>query len=481
MDEFSLNEYFEHFENLLSKDAWTRLLALKAIRKMDKKLDHFELFELFELALKQGSPKTRRGAIFALGTLKGNEEDRENKMFIFKQALEDSDDEVRCFAVMGLGKMGKNLLGVESFLLSNLKDSCKRVRYYTLKALEKVGFSSEFSLSKVLEMLQDPDEWVKVAALQCLERFFEQAGSYTLDFSALISLTENSDFWVRGQAIQTLGTIRERECLPLSILKTALGDEYSLVRKSAVVALGRMGPDAKSEISILKELLKDPQCYFSAKWALEQILLGQISQNDQNFIDVKTRGFHPIPLKITSLQKVSNTISNWNPSHLISIFDYGSENDVEIDPSILYHKQYFDDLETDLDNPSTSQIKELLQFSANLKESDRLLIHCNLGVSRSTAVALGVLLQKGYREIEALESLLDLRPLASPNLAVLGKIDALLGTQAKNLVSIWKRQSQERNAWGWEALEQEEDPLSFQRFLKKQKEEFQKFKKIQSR
>jgi predicted protein tyrosine phosphatase len=60
---------------------------------------------------------------------------------------------------------------------------------------------------------------------------------------------------------------------------------------------------------------------------------------------------------------------------------------------------------------------------------DRLLVHCNAGVGRSTAVALAIIADKlgPGREREALDELLRLRPQAIPNLHVLALADDVLG------------------------------------------------------
>ena len=76
--------------------------------------------------------------------------------------------------------------------------------------------------------------------------------------------------------------------------------------------------------------------------------------------------------------------------------------------------------------PSTAHLKEILLFAEETGKAP-LLIHCWAGVSRSTAVALVLLVQgmhrEGYSEgrilEEAVETLLSIRPCAAPNPLIL--------------------------------------------------------------
>ena len=70
-----------------------------------------------------------------------------------------------------------------------------------------------------------------------------------------------------------------------------------------------------------------------------------------------------------------------------------------------------------------------------------LLIHCQVGVSRSTAIALAILADRlgPGQEGEALQALLRLRPQAIPNLLVVSLADDLLARNGalRRAVSAW--------------------------------------------
>jgi predicted protein tyrosine phosphatase len=86
------------------------------------------------------------------------------------------------------------------------------------------------------------------------------------------------------------------------------------------------------------------------------------------------------------------------------------------------------------------QIQSALNFGKNHKN---ILIHCQVGVARSTAVALGIIAEqfgKGF-EKESLDYLLQIRSIAIPNLHVVDIIDRLLQRDGVllNIVKEWDR------------------------------------------
>lgn len=76
-----------------------------------------------------------------------------------------------------------------------------------------------------------------------------------------------------------------------------------------------------------------------------------------------------------------------------------------------------------------------LSFASN---HERLLVHCEAGVGRSTATALAIIAErmgKG-REAEAMAEVLRLRPEASPNLRVVELADDILGCDGALLAEV---------------------------------------------
>lgn len=80
------------------------------------------------------------------------------------------------------------------------------------------------------------------------------------------------------------------------------------------------------------------------------------------------------------------------------------------------------------DEPPMGIVAETLMFAIQSVKKGPTLIHCSAGKSRSAAIALGVLaaLQPEKNEMALLDELLEIRPIAGPNILVVETIDRLL-------------------------------------------------------
>ncbi len=78
--------------------------------------------------------------------------------------------------------------------------------------------------------------------------------------------------------------------------------------------------------------------------------------------------------------------------------------------------------------PNITMVRHALAFSDGLPNEARLLIHCRHGISRSPAVALAVLCQHypSASEKKMFETVLKIRPHASPNRLIVDLADKLL-------------------------------------------------------
>ncbi len=94
-----------------------------------------------------------------------------------------------------------------------------------------------------------------------------------------------------------------------------------------------------------------------------------------------------------------------------------------------YHQECFFDLE-DLAGPqpapSRDAIARILEFASRFQRDDRILVHCVAGVSRSTAVAILVLIRHGMAPERAFSHISKIRPAMSPNMLILEHGEALL-------------------------------------------------------
>lgn len=82
--------------------------------------------------------------------------------------------------------------------------------------------------------------------------------------------------------------------------------------------------------------------------------------------------------------------------------------------------------------PTRDHVRRILEFGAQLEaerqEDAHLLIHCHMGVSRSTAAMTALLAQEhtGESASEIYERLVEIRPQAWPNSVMIGYVDELL-------------------------------------------------------
>lgn len=115
--------------------------------------------------------------------------------------------------------------------------------------------------------------------------------------------------------------------------------------------------------------------------------------------------------------------------HVLSILEPTIPRQAFRQAKSVFHIAFYD-----IENPANSQgmraacaedVTQILAFIDALPPGEGLLIHCRAGISRSAAVAFGIILRAfvesgdhDYAEA-AIEQLLDLRPQAAPNALVL--------------------------------------------------------------
>ncbi|RKZ40080.1 MAG: hypothetical protein DRQ41_09840 [Gammaproteobacteria bacterium] len=156
-------------------------------------------------------------------------------------------------------------------------------------------------------------------------------------------------------------------------------------------------------------------------------------------------------LKITSLNQAVSLSRKW-ATYTISLLDPGIEGYESIKIPVASHGQklrryYFNDitpseiwneLSYDTENMkmvTSEQIQDILEFTTSLVSSDKLLVHCHAGISRSTAVACGVLCQHGLSPEEAIKHVLSVREQAFPNKYILKLFDEILGLENQLVVA----------------------------------------------
>lgn len=135
---------------------------------------------------------------------------------------------------------------------------------------------------------------------------------------------------------------------------------------------------------------------------------------------------------VCSRGAVSKFTSRVKATHVLSILDPGRRPFLHPKTPkknwLLVHFEdnlYFEEPH----GPTIEHVSQILEWGKSLPDDAILLVHCEAGVSRSTAAALALLVQHhGIEKLqECVAALVDVRPEASPNKLVTKLADDLLG------------------------------------------------------
>jgi predicted protein tyrosine phosphatase len=127
-------------------------------------------------------------------------------------------------------------------------------------------------------------------------------------------------------------------------------------------------------------------------------------------------------LKICGVAELHEVIAAFQPTHIISTITQSEALDL---PGAHLHINV-GDITSELDGhvlPTMHHLVELLNFTKDLTDDDRLLIHCFAGMSRSTAFAVAVLIQHGMDYDKAFDHVALLRPILLPNRLIIKLVD----------------------------------------------------------
>lgn len=88
--------------------------------------------------------------------------------------------------------------------------------------------------------------------------------------------------------------------------------------------------------------------------------------------------------------------------------------------------------------PDAAQVEQGIAFVLEHLEAGPVLVHCHAGKSRSVAIVLGALAQAhpDHDESALLEKLLEIRPMAAPNILIVAMADQLAGREGRLLQAV---------------------------------------------
>lgn len=138
-------------------------------------------------------------------------------------------------------------------------------------------------------------------------------------------------------------------------------------------------------------------------------------------------------LVICGLHEIDDTLDE-RVTHVLSILDPGTPEPAKfaaMPPDQLLRLRFHDVIEDDqplIEAPSAMHVQAILNFGAEaVRAHHRILIHCHMGISRSTAAAVMLLAARGRDAEAAVARVAELRPVAWPNLRMVELADARLG------------------------------------------------------
>ena len=125
-------------------------------------------------------------------------------------------------------------------------------------------------------------------------------------------------------------------------------------------------------------------------------------------------------LKVCGLVEAKLFANNNWPTHIISLIDPGTTVSFTCEHHLIRH---FNDIESQIECknvfdwilPKIEDLEAVLEFTKDLRESDKLIVHCHQGVSRSTAMAIGIMSQYGMNAREAYTYVENIRDCLLPN------------------------------------------------------------------
>lgn len=126
-------------------------------------------------------------------------------------------------------------------------------------------------------------------------------------------------------------------------------------------------------------------------------------------------------LKICGLSEINKVMLEFKPEYILSLVDPGFGG-VSFGFSPEKHKViHIEDNQVDTEEKKNNILMGL-KFLEKVPPESRLLVHCHLGVSRSTAFAVGYLVTKGLDVGQARKEVSKIRPQASPNKLILSTL-----------------------------------------------------------
>jgi len=144
----------------------------------------------------------------------------------------------------------------------------------------------------------------------------------------------------------------------------------------------------------------------------------------------------PLPIRVSALHdgRLARDLAAYRPTHVVSLFDpsLAAEKIPSFGGDIrVFQRAFFDVEDSSAEGPIARVVEDLLAFLSEWsqgQDNQRLLSHCHMGASRSTAAAyLAAAMRHGPgAEAEAFQAFLGLTNKPWPNIKIVALADDIL-------------------------------------------------------
>lgn len=133
-------------------------------------------------------------------------------------------------------------------------------------------------------------------------------------------------------------------------------------------------------------------------------------------------------IKVCELAYADYHRTDWQATHMVSLLDEKMRGKVDLrDDRLVLHFSDVNAPNASRTPPMKVHVEQVLAFTKNLTDADKLIVHCHAGVSRSTAMMIAILCQHGDTPEQAIARVQAVRPQLWPNTLVTLYADEVLG------------------------------------------------------
>jgi predicted protein tyrosine phosphatase len=135
---------------------------------------------------------------------------------------------------------------------------------------------------------------------------------------------------------------------------------------------------------------------------------------------------------ICGLKDIEEAVRKYEPDMMLTIINKNFSPDTPkgLDQS-RHLKMLIDDISEPREGfvlPEKENVQDLLDFTNDWDQTKPIIIHCHMGISRSTATSLGVMCKYDKENLtKNVEKLKEIAPHASPNKLMTRYVDDILG------------------------------------------------------